>query len=177
VPRSGPVRLVRSGSPRTAPAPRPVLAQVHSSKLSESKRVLGNNSNLGIARSQESPPQPGGSFCWSARLACCKVGLDGPLIPTAIVANLFRSARVSRPRRSAVSFGEGLQTPPFGCFVRRGSPDPAVRLTAGFQVTRRWSGTGRAAVAEAGGSADHCPNQLVQDQLFTGTGRARGSKK
>src|SRR5208337_62965 len=37
----------------------------------------------------------------TARLACCKVGLDGPLIPTAVVANLFRSARVSRPRRSA----------------------------------------------------------------------------
>src|SRR5271157_924888 len=30
-----------------------------------------------------------------------------------------------------VSFGEGLQPPPFGCFVRRGSPDPAVRLTGG----------------------------------------------
>jgi hypothetical protein len=30
-------------------------------------------------------------------LACCKVGLDRPLIPTAFVANLFRSARVSRP--------------------------------------------------------------------------------
>ncbi len=32
--------------------------------------------------------------------ACCKVGLDRPLIPTAFLANLFRSARVSRPRRS-----------------------------------------------------------------------------
>ncbi|MGA2702990.1 MAG: hypothetical protein ABSH35_18085 [Isosphaeraceae bacterium] len=32
--------------------------------------------------------------------ACCKVGPDRPLIPTAFVANLFRSARVSRPRRS-----------------------------------------------------------------------------
>src|SRR5271166_1103532 len=30
-------------------------------------------------------------------VACCKVGLDRPLIPTAFVANLFRSARVSRP--------------------------------------------------------------------------------
>jgi len=29
-------------------------------------------------------------------LACCKVGLDRPLIRTAFVANLFRSARVSR---------------------------------------------------------------------------------
>ncbi len=37
----------------------------------------------------------------SVRLACCKVGLDRPLIPTAVVADLFRSARVSRPRRSA----------------------------------------------------------------------------
>ena len=34
-------------------------------------------------------------------LAVCKVGLDRPLIPTAFVANLVRSARVSRPRRSA----------------------------------------------------------------------------
>ncbi len=34
-------------------------------------------------------------------LACYKVGLDRPLIPTAVVANLFRSAVVSRPRRSA----------------------------------------------------------------------------
>ena len=49
-----------------------------------------------------------------ARLACCKVGLDRPLIPTALVANLFRSARVSRSRPSAISFGEGLPTPPFG---------------------------------------------------------------
>ena len=29
-------------------------------------------------------------------LACCKVGLERPLIPTAVVANLFRSARVFR---------------------------------------------------------------------------------
>jgi|GEM_PF-3582309 len=34
-------------------------------------------------------------------LAVCKVGLDRPLIPTAFVANLVRSARISRPRRSA----------------------------------------------------------------------------
>jgi hypothetical protein len=33
-------------------------------------------------------------------LACCKVGLDRQLIRTAFVANLFRSAAVSRPRRS-----------------------------------------------------------------------------
>jgi hypothetical protein len=30
-------------------------------------------------------------------LACCKVGLDRPLIPTAVVANLFRSAKSSDP--------------------------------------------------------------------------------
>ncbi len=34
-------------------------------------------------------------------LACCKVGLDRPLTPAAFVANLFRSARVSRLRHSA----------------------------------------------------------------------------
>ena len=33
-------------------------------------------------------------------LACCKVGLDCPLIRTAFAANLFRSAAVSRPCRS-----------------------------------------------------------------------------
>ena len=35
------------------------------------------------------------SWC-SQWVACCKVGLDRPLIPTTVVANLFRSARVSR---------------------------------------------------------------------------------
>ena len=33
----------------------------------------------------------------SVPLACCKVGLDRPLIPTAFVANLSRSARVFKP--------------------------------------------------------------------------------
>ncbi len=42
----------------------------------------------------------------AARFACraragCKVGLDRPLISTALVANMFRSARVFRPRRAA----------------------------------------------------------------------------
>ena len=60
------------------------------------------------------------------RLACCKVGLDRPLIPTIVVADLFRSARVSRP-------------------------DPAVWLTGGFQVTRRRSGTGRPAAQRTEG--------------------------
>jgi len=32
--------------------------------------------------------------------ACCKLGLDRPLILTAFVANLFRSARLFRPRHS-----------------------------------------------------------------------------
>ena len=36
-----------------------------------------------------------------ASVACCEVGLDRPLIPTAFVANLLRSARASRPRRWA----------------------------------------------------------------------------
>ena len=57
------------------------------------------------------------------RLACCKVGLDRPLIPGAFVANLFRSPRVARP---------------------------TVRPTGGLQVRRRRSGTGRPAVAEDG---------------------------
>ncbi len=44
-------------------------------------------------------------------------------------------------------------------------------------MTCRRSGTGRPAVAEDGGSGDHCPNQLLQDQLFTGTGRACDREK
>ena len=42
---------------------------------------------------------------------------------------------------------------------------------------RRRSGTGRSAVAEDGGLGNHCPNQLVEDQLFTGTGRAFGRER
>jgi len=71
--------------------------------------------------------------------ASCQVGLDRPLIPAAFVANLFRSARASRPRRSA---DRGL--------VRRGSPDPAVWPTVGLQVTHRRSGTGSPSAAEDG---------------------------
>ncbi len=56
-------------------------------------------------------------------LACCKVGLDRPLIRTAFAANLFRSARV---------------------------PHAAVWPTVGLQVTRRRPGTGRPALAEDG---------------------------
>jgi len=56
-------------------------------------------------------------------LACCKVGLDRPLIRTAFVANLIRSARVS---------------------------SPAVWPTVGLEVTRRRPGTGRPALAEDG---------------------------
>src|SRR5271157_2637754 len=56
-------------------------------------------------------------------------------------------------------------------------PDPAVRLTAVLRVTRQRSGTGRSGVAEDGGSGDHCPNQLLKDQLFTGTERAFGREK
>ena len=44
--------------------------------------------------------------------------------------------------------------------VRAGSPDPPVRLTAGLQVTRRWSGTGRPAVAVGGGSREPRPTNL-----------------
>jgi len=44
-------------------------------------------------------------------------------------------------------------------------------------VTRQRSGTGTPVVAEDDGSADHCPIQLVQDQPFTGTGRACSLEK
>src|SRR5208283_358438 len=60
----------------------------------------------------------------SVSLACCKVGLDRPLIPAAFAANLFRSARVSRPRRSADgrSPGNGPTVGDRGC-RGRASPD------------------------------------------------------
>ena len=65
-------------------------------------------------------------------MACCKVGLDRPLIPTAFVANLFRWARVSRPRRSADRGSPG-DAPRVGDVGRRGRagqetlPEPAWR--------------------------------------------------
>ncbi len=90
-------------------------------------------------------------------MACCKAGLDRPLIPTAFVANLFRWARVSRPRRSTDSFGEGLQTPPFGRLVRRGSPDPAVRRP----WVSRWRAYGRRWRSQSkGGSGDRARTSL-----------------
>jgi hypothetical protein len=46
------------------------------------------------------------------------------------------------------------------CFVRRGFPDPAVRLTGGLHLSRRRSGTGTLTVAEAGGLGDHCRTSL-----------------
>src|SRR5271166_7161759 len=45
------------------------------------------------------------SWC-SQWVACCKVGLDRPLIPTAVVANLFRSAKVSRWRAAGRGLGD-----------------------------------------------------------------------
>jgi len=78
-------------------------------------------------------------------VARCKVGLDRPLIPTAFVANLFRWARVSRPRRSAfrsarvsrprrsTDRGSPGDAPPVGNCGRRGRagqetvPEPAWR--------------------------------------------------
>src|SRR5208282_4105559 len=87
-----------------------------------------------------------------------------PLVTTVL---LLRSVRVSWTSPN----------PAVRRFVRRGSPDPAVRLMAGLQVTRQWSGTGRPAVAVDGGPGDHCPNQLAQDPLFSGPERACGSKK
>ena len=52
-------------------------------------------------------------------LACCKVGLDRPLIRTAFVTNLFRSAAVSRPRRLAVLFGKGFPTTAVNIFEKQ----------------------------------------------------------
>src|SRR5208283_5126142 len=43
-------------------------------------------------------------------LACCKVGLDRPLIPTAVVVNLFRSPRVFRRGRRRSGTGRPAVT-------------------------------------------------------------------
>jgi len=60
--------------------------------------------------------------------------------------------------------GEGLLTPPFG-----------------WPRVSRWHAAGRGPwglrAQRPGGSGDHCPNQLVQDQPFTGTGRTCGINK
>src|SRR5208283_3796126 len=56
-----------------------------------------NSSLRAIALSCHTSARAGGG----AGLVCCKAGLDRPLIPAAFVANVFRSARDSRPRRSA----------------------------------------------------------------------------
>src|SRR5271165_2816415 len=68
-------------------------------------------------------------------LACCKVDLERPLIPTAVVANLFRSARVFR--WGAVGRGLGDRRSQRTGRVRRPLPEPAcTRLT----FHRYWTG-------------------------------------
>ncbi len=66
-------------------------------------------------------------------MACCKVGLDRPPIPTAFVVKLFRWAAVSKPRRSA--------------FRSARVSKPRRSTTLGLQVARRQSET---AIAEDG---------------------------
>jgi hypothetical protein len=62
-----------------------------------------------------------------AQLACCKVGLGCPLIPTAFVADLFRSARVTRPRRSADRRSPG-DAPTVGDWATRGRRGKLIRI-------------------------------------------------
>jgi hypothetical protein len=75
-----------------------------------SRQVNSDSTNVSASkgcRSSRTSPTPmnliGSFMVWyrGPALACCKVGLDRPLIPTTFIANLFRSARVSRPRRLA----------------------------------------------------------------------------
>jgi|SRR5208337_2972705 len=76
-------------------------------------------------------------------VACCKVGLDGPLIPAVVVANLFRSARVSRLRRSADrrSAGDAPMVGDWGTCGRRGRrvrrplPEPATGRDSSSSTT------------------------------------------
>src|SRR5271166_830313 len=77
-----------------------------------------------------------------AGLACCKVGLYRPLIPTAFVANWFRSARVSRPRRSADGRSPG-EAPTVGDCGRRGRAGQEALPEPAFEVpgsSRAWLG-------------------------------------
>src|SRR5208283_1388600 len=62
----------------------------------------------------------------------------------------------------------------FVAVVRAGPPDPAVRLTAGLQVTRQRSGTGRFTVAEAGRAIKPLPETASTSPQFTCTERASG---
>src|SRR5271157_1503700 len=59
-----------------------------------------------------------------AALACCKVGLDRPLTPTAVIANLFRSARVFRWGAAGRGLGDRRSQRTWGG-VRRPLPEPA----------------------------------------------------
>ena len=67
---------------------------------------LTRSSSVSVSRAfQRRRPEPLYPLT-STGPACCKVGLDRPLIPAAFVANLFRSARARRPcpnRRGLIS--------------------------------------------------------------------------
>jgi hypothetical protein len=97
---------------------------------------------------------------WTLPPACCKVGLDRPLIPTAFIANLFRSARVSRPRRSA--FGSARVSRPRR-LADRGSPGDAPTVGDGGRRGRAGQETvpeparRRQPQVTALGQSDHLP--------------------
>src|SRR5271157_264002 len=67
--------------------------------------------------------------------------------------------------KQEASFGEGLQTPPLGRFVRRGSPDPAARPIVGLKVTRRRSRTGKPTLAADGRVWRPCPNRWLEGRV------------
>src|SRR5208337_4920559 len=75
----------------------------------ESKRVLRNNTNLGIARSQEFPPQPGGSVHWSARPA--GIVLANRVFPSGSGRRRGRKAEgdISNSRRELGRLGKMLR--------------------------------------------------------------------
>ena len=73
-------------------------------------------------------------------LACCKVGLERPLIPTAVVANLFRSARVFR--WGAVGRGLGDRRSQRTGQVRRPLLEPEKRGVPAAINARKISGVG-----------------------------------
>src|SRR5271157_5638962 len=109
-PRSSaaPAMLIWDTCSTTAPLPQ-VCVTASTRRPSSSKRNL-HTARIPAARKGNLTERV---VAESPRPACCKVGLDRPLIPTVFVANLLRSARVSRPCRSADRTSPG-DTPTVG---------------------------------------------------------------
>src|SRR5271157_921629 len=90
-------------------------------------------------------------------------------------AKLVLTAPWSRPLSLRICFvRRGSPDPAVRPLVRRGSPDPAVWPTVGLQVTHRRSGTGRPSVAEDGRVRRPLPEPAFE---VTGSSRAAAADR